>query len=88
MILKQARYMSFDYGSILIWIVTDKFPMVTAARTAKSGLLFGLIYGFTQDALSLAKGRRLAYVDFLLGTNRRQMWEARFEEEMARQSTS
>ena len=46
---------------------TDRFPLHTAARTSKVGLIGGLSYGLVQDALGLARGRRLGYVDFLLG---------------------
>ncbi len=45
----------------------DNFPMPTAARTAKTGLIAGLALGLGQDAVSLMRGRRLAYVDFLTG---------------------
>ena len=40
--------------------------MITAARMAKMGLVCGLGFGLMQDALSLAKGKRLRYVDFIL----------------------
>lgn len=49
--------------------MADRFPLITAARTAKVGLYTGIAYGLCQDALSLARGRRLGYVDFLLGKN-------------------
>ncbi|MCJ1257748.1 hypothetical protein MMC24_005574 [Lignoscripta atroalba] len=55
-------------GGFSAW---NQFPLITAARTAKVGLISGLAFGLIQDILSLAKGRRLFYVDFLLGTNRR-----------------
>ena len=45
----------------------DKFPSHTAARTLKTGLFSGLAFGLAQDALGLLRGRRLGYVDFLLG---------------------
>lgn len=51
-------------------LLLDRFPLITAARTAKVGLLTGLAFGLVQDALGFAKGRRLAYVDFILGRNR------------------
>ena len=44
----------------------DRFPLATAGRTIKVGLLSALAFGFAQDALGLARGRRLEYVDFLL----------------------
>jgi hypothetical protein len=57
----------------LPWLITiDRFPITTAARTAKTGLAVGLAYGLIQDALSTAKGRPPAYVDFVLGRSRRQ----------------
>ena len=52
--------------------IVDRFPLITAARTIRAGLLCGLGFGLVQDALGLARGRRPAYVDFLLGKNRRQ----------------
>ena len=48
----------------------DRFPLETAARTAKSGLVFGLTFGLVQDAIGLARGRGLAYVDTILGRGR------------------
>jgi hypothetical protein len=51
---------------------TDRFPLTTAARTAKSGLAVGLVYGLVQDALGAAKGRRPGYVDFILRKGRRK----------------
>ncbi|MCJ1298252.1 hypothetical protein MMC08_001041 [Hypocenomyce scalaris] len=54
-------------GGFSAW---NRFPLITAARTAKVGLISGLAFGLAQDALNLAKGRRLAYVDFVLGRNR------------------
>ena len=41
--------------------------MPTAARTAKSGLFFGLAFGLAQDGLGLARGRRVGYIDRFLG---------------------
>ena len=52
---------------MLTMTVTDRFPLSTAARTSKVGLIGGLSYGLVQDALGLARGRRLGYVDLLLG---------------------
>lgn len=43
----------------------DQFPTMTAMRTLKTGLYGGLVFGFAQDALGLARGRHLRYVDFL-----------------------
>ena len=53
-------------------IPTDRFPVTTAARTAKSGLAIGLAYGLAQDAIGAAKGRRPGYVDFILRGGRRK----------------
>ena len=47
---------------------TDRFPMATAARTAKTGLAIGLAYGLAQDAVGAMRGRRPGYVDFILGS--------------------
>ena len=55
---------------VLIALLLDRFSLITAARTAKFGLITGLAFGLMQDAVSLAKGRRLAYVDFILRRNR------------------
>lgn len=45
----------------------DKFPLSTAGRTIKVGLYSGLAFGLVQDALGLARGRRLGYIEFMLG---------------------
>lgn len=45
--------------------LTDRLDIITAARTAKKGLGFGLAFGLTQDALGYARGRPLAYVDWI-----------------------
>lgn len=39
---------------------------MTAMRTAKTGLYAGLAFGLVQDALGLARGRHLRYVDFIM----------------------
>ena len=43
----------------------DRFPMMTTVRTLQTGLYGGLAFGLLEDALALARGRRLRYVDFL-----------------------
>ncbi len=61
--------------------MAGRFPLTTAARTAKVGLYTGLAFGLVQDALSLARGRRLGYVEFLFGVNRQRNYierESRF----------
>ena len=40
-----------------LWSAWNGFPMVTAARTIRLGLLCGLGYGAGQDALAWARGR-------------------------------
>lgn len=50
--------------------MADRFPLVTAARTAKVGLYTGLALGLIQDALGLARGRRVGYVELLTGRRR------------------
>lgn len=63
-----------DHGTgkkdVLTRIHTDRFPIATAARTAKTGLAIGLVYGLAQDAVGAMRGRRPGYVDFLLGRGR------------------
>ena len=51
----------------------DRFPLATAGRTAKMGLLTGLTFGLLQDGLSLLNGRRLDYVDWLFGRRGKRM---------------
>ena len=58
---------SFAWKYQLTMTRTDQFPLSTAARTSKVGLIGALSYGLVQDALGLARGRRLGYVDFVLG---------------------
>ncbi|KAL6714109.1 hypothetical protein ACLMJK_008603 [Lecanora helva] len=58
-------------GGFSAW---NRFPLPTAGRTIKAGLYGGLAFGLAQDALGLARGRRLGCVDFLLG-NKDQMME-------------
>lgn len=42
---------------------TDKLSLAAAARTAKYGLLFGVVYGGVQDVVGLARGRPVSYVE-------------------------
>ncbi|APA09291.1 hypothetical protein SS1G_12074 [Sclerotinia sclerotiorum 1980 UF-70] len=64
-------------GGFSLW---NRFPITTAARTAKTGLAFGIGYGLVQDAVGYARGRRLGYVDFLMGAGRRgEKEESRYE---------
>lgn len=43
----------------------DRFPLTTTARTTKQALAFGLVFGGLQDALALARGQSIGYVDFV-----------------------
>ncbi|KAJ8109649.1 hypothetical protein ONZ43_g6075 [Nemania bipapillata] len=43
----------------------NRFSAAETARTAKKGLIFGLVYGGVQDLLSLAKGRPVGYITFV-----------------------
>jgi len=54
-------------GAFSAW---NRFPIPTAARVAKLGAKVGLAYGLLQDAVSLLRGRRLGYADFI----RRHTW--------------
>ncbi|OBT65038.1 hypothetical protein VE03_05253 [Pseudogymnoascus sp. 23342-1-I1] len=54
-------------GAFSLW---HRFPIATAARTAKTGLAIGLAYGLAQDAVGAMRGRRPGYVDFVLGKGR------------------
>ncbi|KAH6669553.1 hypothetical protein B0J14DRAFT_487581 [Halenospora varia] len=56
-------------GVFSLW---NRFPITTAAKTAKTSLIAGLVYGLAQDALGAAKGRRPGYVDFVLRRARRK----------------
>ncbi|KAF1978863.1 hypothetical protein BU23DRAFT_189426 [Bimuria novae-zelandiae CBS 107.79] len=40
-----------------VWSAWNKFPVVTAARTIRLGLVAGLGYGLAQDALTWARGK-------------------------------
>ena len=44
---------------------TDRFPLIMAARTTKTALVVGLLYGGVQDLVGLARGRRVGYVEFV-----------------------
>ncbi|KAL8680310.1 MAG: hypothetical protein Q9186_003492 [Xanthomendoza sp. 1 TL-2023] len=48
-----------------VFSIKNQFNMPTAARTAGAGLKMGLLFGILQDAMALAKGRRVDYVDSL-----------------------
>ncbi|KAM0126761.1 hypothetical protein ACHAP3_009130 [Botrytis cinerea] len=67
-------------GGFSLW---NRFPIITAARTARTGLAFGIGYGLLQDAVGYARGRRLGYIDFLTGgtAGRRGKEEEKEEED-------
>ena len=48
-------------GAFSLW---NRFPLPTAARTAKLGLMFGLGYGLLQDIMGMMKRRPVSYVDW------------------------
>ncbi|OAA69147.1 hypothetical protein ISF_03522 [Cordyceps fumosorosea ARSEF 2679] len=43
--------------------LTHRFSLSAAARTARYGLLFGVVYGGVQDLSALARGRPVGYVE-------------------------
>ncbi|TQV94053.1 hypothetical protein V2A60_002879 [Cordyceps javanica] len=43
--------------------LTHRFSLSAAARTARYGLLFGIVYGGVQDVSALARGRPVGYVE-------------------------
>jgi hypothetical protein len=63
-------------GAFSAW---NHFPLPTAVRVMKMGAKAGLGFGVLQDAVSLLRGRRLGYVDFIkrhtLGTDDRGVME-------------
>ncbi|KAH6711285.1 hypothetical protein DL95DRAFT_388844 [Leptodontidium sp. 2 PMI_412] len=56
-------------GGFSLW---NRFPITTAARTAKTSLAIGLAYGLAQDAVGAARGRPLGWVDFIRRGGRRK----------------
>jgi hypothetical protein len=52
-------------GTAGIFSAWNRFPLPTAARTAKLGAKAGLGFGLLQDVVSLVKGRRVGYVEFV-----------------------
>lgn len=57
-------------GAFSLW---NKFSVVTFAKTATMGLKAGFAFGVAQDALSLLRGKKLAYVELV----RRRIFPAR-----------
>ena len=52
-------------GTAGLFSAWNRFPLATAARTAKMGAKAGLAFGLLQDAASFMRGRRLGYVEFV-----------------------
>lgn len=59
-LLSTSHFYVWSYTNIPL---PDKLSLPAAARTAKYGLLFGLVYGGVQDAVGLARGRPVPYVE-------------------------
>lgn len=51
-------------GTAGLFSAWNRFPLATAARTARLGAKAGLAFGLLQDAVGVARGRRIGYVDF------------------------
>ncbi|KXT09905.1 hypothetical protein AC579_9491 [Pseudocercospora musae] len=52
-------------GTAGMFSAWNRFPLPTAARTAKMGAKAGLAFGLLQDAVGLMKGRRVGYVELV-----------------------
>ncbi|KAF2090050.1 hypothetical protein K490DRAFT_62923 [Saccharata proteae CBS 121410] len=65
-------------GTAGAWSLWNRFPLITAARTAKTGLVVGLGYGLLQDVLTILKGQKISYIEFV------RSLPARWEERQAR----
>lgn len=52
-------------GTAGVFSAWNRFPLPTAARVAKMGAKAGLVFGVLQDAVSMMRGRRLGYVEFV-----------------------
>jgi len=63
-------------GAFSAW---NRFPLATAARTTTLALRAGLAFGLVQDALSLMRGRRLGYVEFV----RRRLFGSKRDERIS-----
>jgi hypothetical protein len=49
-------------GAFSLW---HRFSLSTAARAAKFGLYFGVMYGGIQDLVGIPRGRPIGYVEYL-----------------------
>ncbi|KAL8808208.1 MAG: hypothetical protein Q9182_000272 [Xanthomendoza sp. 2 TL-2023] len=62
-----------DFGSTVVasltvcgvFSVKNRFNIPTAARSASAAVKVGLLFGILQDAIALARGRRLDYIEYL-----------------------
>lgn len=54
-------------GTTGLFSLWSRLPLPTAARTAKTAFKFGLGYGLAQDALSILRGRRVDYAEWIRG---------------------
>ncbi|KAK5154490.1 hypothetical protein LTS14_006626 [Recurvomyces mirabilis] len=52
-------------GTAGMFSAWNRFPLSTAVRTAKKAVRYGLLFGVVQDMLSVARGRRVGYVEFV-----------------------
>ena len=52
-------------GTAGLFSAWNRFPLPTAARVAKMGAKAGLVFGVLQDGVSMMRGRRLGYVEFV-----------------------
>ncbi|KAI9658965.1 MAG: hypothetical protein M1821_001925 [Bathelium mastoideum] len=59
-------------GTAAAFSAWNRFPLPTAARTARLGLLVGLGFGVLQDGVAVMKGERVGYVDWVMGWRRRR----------------
>lgn len=54
-------------GTAGLFSAWNRFPLATAARTARLGAKAGLGFGLLQDAVGVARGRRIGYIEFMKG---------------------
>ncbi|KAK0624527.1 hypothetical protein B0T17DRAFT_616746 [Bombardia bombarda] len=60
-------------GGFSLW---NRFSLPMAARTTRTALVMGLVYGGLQDAVGIVTGRPIGYVEFLKQRFRRLTAEA------------
>lgn len=46
-------------------VLLDRFSLPMTARTTKTALAIGLVYGGVQDALGALRGRHIGYIDWV-----------------------